>query len=168
MGDVLQFDRAKGVKRNIGSVADMIAHRLRDADATRRTRSLKPGRHIHDVTVDVSAIWNHIADVDTDAEADRPIGGLITIVGGHLLLHLDGTLHRPINAIEHDEQGVTARIDDPTAMLGDSWVDQSAAESLEPLKCSDVIQPNQAAVTNHVGMEDGNQLPPAWCPSDQV
>jgi hypothetical protein len=45
-------------------------------------------------------------------------------------------------------------------MLGDSWVNQSPAESTEPVKCSDIIQSNQAAVANHVGMEDGDQLPP--------
>jgi hypothetical protein len=46
-------------------------------------------------------------------------------------------------------------------MLVDSGADQRAAESPQPFKCSKVIQPDQVAVANHVGMEDGNQLPPA-------
>ena len=107
----------------------MIAHRSRDADAARRTLGLKSGRHIHHIAVDISAIWNHIADVDADAKADRPIGRLVAIVGGHLLLHLHRTAHRSINAVEHDEQGIASRVDDPAAMLVDGWVDQSAAKS---------------------------------------
>ena len=102
----------------------MIAHRSRDADAARRTLGLKSGRHIHDIAVDISAIWNHIANVDADAEADCPIRRLVAIVGRHLLLHLHGTAHRSIDAVEHDEQRVAPGVDDPAAMLVDGRVDQ--------------------------------------------
>jgi hypothetical protein len=163
MGDVLQFDWAKGVKRNIGSVADMIAHRLRDADATRRTRSMKPGGHIHDGTIDVSAIRNYIADVDPYAKADGPIGRVPAIIGWYLLLHRHGgATDRAVDAIEHDEEGVASRTNDPTAIFVDCRVDHSATECTEPLKRSYVIQPNQTAVTDHVGIDYGDQLPTAW------
>jgi hypothetical protein len=45
-------------------------------------------------------------------------------------------------------------------MLGDSWVNQRAAKSVEPFEGSHVIQPYQAAVSDHVCMQDGDQLPP--------
>ena len=55
-GDVLQIERAKLLEREIEPPVHMIAHRSRDADATRRTFGLKPGRHIHRVAVEVCAI----------------------------------------------------------------------------------------------------------------
>ena len=45
---------------------------------------------------------------------------------GDLLLHLHGTAHRPVDAIEHDEQRVAAGIDDPAAVLLDRGVDEAA------------------------------------------
>jgi hypothetical protein len=108
---------------------------------------------------DISAIWNYISEVDAEAKADHPIGGLIAIVGGNLPLHVHGAAHRSINAVEHHEQRITPGVDDPTAMLVDGWVNQSAAEHAEPFEGSYVIQSDKVAVANHVGMDDGNQLP---------
>ena len=59
----------------------VVTHCSRDADATRRTLGLQSSRYIHDVAVDVEAIWNYIPDVDAYAEANGSIGGLVTIVG---------------------------------------------------------------------------------------
>ena len=42
----------------------------------------------------------------------------------NLLLHLHGATHRPVYAIEHDEQGIPAGLDDPAAMLFDRGVYQ--------------------------------------------
>jgi hypothetical protein len=139
----------------------MIAYGSRDAHSARRTLGLKSGSYIDDIAVDVSAIRDHIADVNADAKADRPIRRLLTVIDGHLLLHLDCTAHRSINAVEDDEEGITSRVDDSAAMLFDRRVDEIAAKSSKPFKCSDIITANQAAITDHVGMDDGDQLPPS-------
>ena len=122
--DVLQIERPKFLERQIEPVMHMIAHRSRDADAARRTFGLKSRRHIHHVAVQVSPIGNRVADVDPDAEADGPIRGLVAIVDRNLLLHLHGTAHRSVDAVEHDEQGIAPGLDDPAAMLLDRRVDQ--------------------------------------------
>ena len=62
-------------------------------------------------------------------------------MGRHLLLHLHGTAHRSIDAIEHHEQRIAARVDDPAAMLGDRRVDQTLAESPQPFERSDSSRP---------------------------
>ncbi len=146
----------------------MVAHRSRDADAAGRTLSLKSFCYIHHLAMQIGAIGNRIADIDADAKADGAVGGLVTIIGGYLLLHLNGTAHRAIDAVEHDEEGVASGLNDPAAMLVDRRVDQSAAERTEAFERSFVIQPDQAAVTNHVGIDHSDQLPPRWRPSDQV
>jgi hypothetical protein len=167
-GDVLQFEWAERLKRDVELVADVIADRLRDADAGRRTLSLEPRCHIHDVAVDVSSIGDHIADVDADANADGPIRGLVAIIGGDLLLHLRGTAYRTVNAVEHDEEGGTSRINNLAAMLVDRRIDQSPTEGPESFERAYIIQSNQTAVTDYVGIDRGDQLPTAPCSSDPI
>ena len=138
----------------------MIAHRSRNADATRRTFGLESRRHIHRVPMQISPVGNRVAKVDPDAEADGSIGRLISVVDRDLLLHHDGTAHRSIDAIKHDEQRVAARLDDPAAMLIDRRVYQVGAECPQAFECSLVIQSDQAAVAHHVRIDDRHQLPP--------
>ena len=79
----------------------------------------------------------------------------------NLLLHLHGAAHRSVDAIEHDEQGVAASLDDPAAMLlmaGSIRLLRRCAAAL----ASRIIQPDQAAVTHHIGIDDGNEFPPPW------
>jgi hypothetical protein len=81
----------------------MLPHRTRDTNPARLTIRLEPRRHVHHAAVDIEAIGNHIANVDADAKSDRPIGGLIAIEVGQLLLYVQEEAHRPINTIEHDK-----------------------------------------------------------------
>jgi hypothetical protein len=120
----------------------MVAHGARDTYSARRTLGLEPGRHIHAVTMQVRAIGNHVADVNANPKQNGPIGGLIAIIVGHPLLHLDRAAHCPIDAIERDEQRVASGLNELPAMLVDCWIDQSAAEGPKPFERSYVIQPN--------------------------
>ena len=88
----------------------------------------------------------------------RPIRRLVAIMDRHLLLHLHGTAHRPVDAVEHDQQRVAAGLDDPAAVLLDRRVDQVAPERAQPFERPGIVQPDQAAVADHVGIDDGDQL----------
>ena len=110
----------------------MIAHRSGDADATRRALGFKSRRNIHSIPVQISPISNRVANVDPNPKADSSIRRLIAVVDRDLLLHLDGTAHRPVDAVEHDEQGIASRLDDPAAVLLDRRVYQVAAQSPQP------------------------------------
>ena len=74
----------------------------------------------------VSSVSNRVTDVDPDAKANGSIRRLISVVDRDLLLHLHSTAHRPVDAVEHDEQGIAASLDDPAAVLLDRWVYQVA------------------------------------------
>lgn len=160
--DVLQPNWSKLFERQPEPILHMVAHLSRDADTARRTFGLEPCRYIDDIAVDISAIWNHIPDIDTDAEADGAVRGLASIVCGYLLLHIYGAAHRSVDAVEDDEQGIAPRVDDPSTVLLDCWVYQVFSQFPETLESSLVIQPNQAAVANHIRMYHGDQLPPIW------
>jgi hypothetical protein len=76
------------------------------------------------------------------SKADHPIGGLIGINGGNLLLYVHGATHRSINGVDHHEQRIAPGVDDPAAVLVDRWIDQPAAKSAEPFERANVIQSN--------------------------
>ena len=80
----------------------MVAHRSCDVDAAGWAFGLKPRSDIHHVAMQVCAIGNGITNVEPDAKPDYPITRMVAIVGGYLLLHLCGTAHRPVDAIEYD------------------------------------------------------------------
>jgi hypothetical protein len=106
----------------------MIADWLRNAYASRSAFCLKSGCYVHGVAVQVSPIGNHIPDIDPDAEADGSIRGLIAIVDRRLLLVLYGTTYRSVYAVEHDEQRIAPRIDEPATMLLDCRINHVPAE----------------------------------------
>jgi hypothetical protein len=75
-------------------------------------------------------------------------------------LQLYGTAHGSVYAIEDNQQRVARCLDDPAAMPLSGRIDQVGTESTQALKGTQVIQADQTAVTNHVGIDHGDQLPP--------
>ena len=163
-----EAERPKLLEHEVESPPHMVAHRSRDADSARWTLGLKSCHHIHRVTVQVGAIGNRVTDVDSDPESDGFIWGLVRVVERNLLLHLHRAAYCPVDAIEHDEKEIATSLDNPAAMLFYSRVYQVAAQSPQPVERANVIQSNEAAIANHVCIDDGDQLSPIWRTSDQV
>ena len=139
----------------------MVPHRARDADAAYRALRLQPSGDIHAVAVKVSAVRDHVADVDTNAEANAPVSRLIAVIDRHLLLYLDRATHRAIDAVERDQQRVATGLHHSAAVLADGRVDQSAAQRAQTTQRASIVQADQPAVADHVGIDDSNQLPAA-------
>ena len=82
-------------------------------------------------------------------------------MGGRLVLYLSWRGLCPVHAMECNEQEITSRYDDPTAMSVDHRVNQSMRRVLTlGSRVPNVIQPNQAAQIDHIVMESVNKLPP--------
>jgi hypothetical protein len=96
--------RAKLCKFQTVPAMHVIAHGSRHADAAGRTLSLEPSSNIHSVTVQVSAIWDRVAKINSYTVADCPVWRLIRVEDRNLLLYLHCAAHRPVYAIEHDQQ----------------------------------------------------------------
>ena len=60
------------------------------------------------------------------------------------------------------EQRIAAGLDNPATVLLYRGIYQLSAQSPQSLEGSSVIQSDQAAVANHVGIDHGDQLPPIW------
>ena len=103
----------------------MIPHGARDANAPGRTLGLQPGCHVDAIAVKIGAVGDHVGDVDADTKTDAPIRRLVAVMDWHLLLHLDGTAHGAVDAVEYDQQRIAPGLDDPAAMLADRGIDQA-------------------------------------------
>ena len=55
-------------------VFETMFNRFRDADASRMSKRLEPGRKIHGIPVNIALIDNYFAKVDTDTKKDLSIG----------------------------------------------------------------------------------------------
>ena len=156
--NVLQVERAQRLERQVEPVVHMIAHGARDADEPRRTFRLQPCRDDHAVAVQVGAVGDRVADVDPDAKADAAIVGVARVVGRHLLLHVHGTAHRALDAVEHDQQRIAAGLHHTAAILRDRRVDHLVAQRAQAFECTDIIETDQPAVAEDVGIDHGDQL----------
>ena len=108
----------------------------------------------------IGSVCNRITDVDGDSEADSAIRWLIAVVYRDLLLHLHGTAHRPVDAVECDQQRIAPGLNDPATVLLDGGIDYLSSQRTQSLEGSGVIPSDQAAVANHVGVHNGDQLAP--------
>ena len=106
----------------------VVAHGSRDTDTTRRAFGLEPRSDIHRVPVQISPVSDGIANVDPNTKSDGSVEGLVTIVDWYLLLNRHGTAHRPVDAVEYDQQRIASGLNDPAAMLIDRRVYQLPAE----------------------------------------
>src|SRR5262249_45950913 len=126
------------------------------------------GGDINDVAVQVGSIGDCIADVEPDAEPDSQTGLLLTFVRGHTFLHRHGGTHRSIDTVEHGEQRVARGLDDPATTSIDRGIDHTIAQPPQPFEGPNVIDADQAAITDHVGIEHDDEPSASDCPFDQV
>jgi enamine deaminase RidA (YjgF/YER057c/UK114 family) len=146
----------------------MVPDRPGHTNAARWALSLESDRHIDRVTVQIGAIRDRISDVDPDPKPDSPVRKLVAIKDRNILLHLDRKAHCPIDTVEYHQQGVAAGLDNSTAVTVEGWIDDLAPESTQPFERLQVIQADQAAVANHVRVDDRDKSPWIWKPTRHV
>ncbi len=94
LGDVLDA-LFSNVRESVGQpVADVVAHRARDADATRLGQGLQPRRDVYPVAENIVAVDNDVAEIDSDPESDALLFGLLGSAVEHRPLDLDGAADR--------------------------------------------------------------------------
>jgi hypothetical protein len=69
---------------------------------------------------------------------------------------LDGSF----NAVEGDQEGVAASVDEPATVLLDCRIDQIAPEALKPSQRSHIVEAHRLRVANHVHVDERGEPPP--------
>ena len=103
-GNFFKFERTKLLEGETKAILRVVAHWPRNANTAWRAFRLGPGRYVYRIAMQVRSVCNRIANVDANPEADSSIRRLLAIVERYLFLDLQGTPHRSINAVKHDEQ----------------------------------------------------------------
>jgi hypothetical protein len=100
-------------------IPDLLVNSVGDANGAGAGESLEAGGDVDAVTEDVSAINDHVAEIDTDSEFETPVGRDGVVDGASRSLDLDGAVERVDNTRKIRKKAVPRRADDPPATGGD-------------------------------------------------
>src|SRR6516164_1999035 len=153
-GDVLDLLRAHVLEREAEFVTDLVAHDPADADPTGLGQGFEPCRDIDPVAVDVASVPDDVAEIDSHAELDAPIGRHLGVSLGHLALNLDSATHRVDDAGELDEQAVAGGFYNAAPVLLDLRIAQLAADRLQFGERAFLVRPHQPRIARNIGGED--------------
>jgi len=107
--------------------------------------------------VDIFTFYDHVSQVDADAKREplivigcHPSFGYTTLPG----YRASDSIHY---AGELDQQPVTHKFDDASAMLGDEGVENLLAQFSHAAKSPVLVLAHKAAVAHHVGGQNGSE-----------
>ena len=154
-GDVLDALLAEILECDVVQpVADLIAHRARDADAAGLGEHFEARRDVDAVAEDVVVLDDHVAEIDADAELYPPRRRDVGVAPRHPALDLGSAQHGVGDAVELDQHAVAGGLDDAAAVLGDGRIDQFDPMGLETRERPRLVDLHQPTVADHVGGED--------------
>jgi hypothetical protein len=129
-----------------------------DAHATRFSQTLKSGRNVHAVAVNVIRFYDDIAEIDAKAEHDASIFREIGVAVDHLALDFDCAPYRVNDAGKLKEHTVASIFDNPPVMLANLRFEQVPLERVQARMCALLIQLREARIADHVRDDDRHEL----------
>src|SRR5262245_8792725 len=157
--DAVHVDRARNVFDDLLThvletetefVAHLIVHNARNHDPSRISQSLKPCRHVHAITKNITAINYNVTNIDADPKLDTFVNRHVRISIGHTPLNINGTAHRVDDADELHQNPVAGCLDDTAPVLRDLRVHQFFAMHFEIVKSALFVDAHEAAVTGNI------------------
>jgi hypothetical protein len=107
--------------------------------------------------VDVSVLNDDVAQVDPYAEYNPLFLGNAGIACGHPALDRDRTGDGLYDARKLDQEAIPGCLYDPALVLGELGIDQFAAMGSEPGESSGLVLAHEAAISGHIGGENGRK-----------
>jgi hypothetical protein len=156
-GNVFEGLLAHVVEGKIELVADLIAHNSTETNPAGFGDPFQSGCYVHPVAVDVVAVDDDVAEIDTDAEYNPPILGSTGIALDHPTLHCHSAGDGLNHTREFDQDSVAGRLDDATFVFGSLRVDQFTTMASEPCESAGLVLSHEAAVSGHIGGENGRE-----------
>ena len=128
---------------------------LGEADPARLANALQPRGDIDAVAHEIAvALFDHVADMNADAELDPPVRRHASVAFDEPALHLDRAAHRVDRTAELDDPAVAGALDGPTVMRSDGRIDQVAAQTTKAREGSVLVRASEPAVADDVGHQD--------------
>ncbi len=131
-------------------------HRGRDAESPRRRQRLNARGHVHGIAGHISALVDHIAQVDADADQHtlfvRPRGVEVR----HGRLHLDGAVYGRERGAELHQESVADGLDLAAVVFFDA-VTKDSAVLFEKFERQRLVAAAEGGEAHHVREHDGRQ-----------
>lgn len=151
--DVFEFSVAKVVEQEVCLSTDLFERTAREAYASRLALILHTCRYVDAVAKNVVAVYDDLANIDTDSESD-PMGG-VAVAFRHFLLHRHRAGHGINNAGELDQHAIARRLDDAAVIRRNRGIDDLAAVRFQGCERADLISAHQSRVARDIGCKDG-------------
>ena len=160
--DVLEREGPTGVKNEIQPVNHVVAHRPGNAHMSGWTFGLQSSRDVDAVAVQVGSFRDNVTQLDAHPELDAPIDRMAGVMAWHFTLQLDRATDRVRDAVKDDQQGVAGCLENVPAKTLDCRIEQLFAQRPPPDQRANIVQADQPAVADHVGVHDSNELASMW------
>ena len=144
-------------QRVLHLVLDLVIDRVGDANPARLGQRLDARGDVHAVAMHVARAAHHVAQMDADADAHLPFGGLRLVALGQRPLDFHRAPHRRQRAGELDEETVAGRLDFRPLMFGKQAA-QDAPMFFKQLQRERLVALGERAVAHHVREHDGGEL----------
>ena len=129
LGDVLELHGAEIADREIEPPLDLPIGVLGKTDCAGRVNAFEPRGDIDTVAHQVAvALFDHVAEMNADAELDPPFGWQAGVALDEAVLHFDRAAHGVDHAAELDQAAVPGSLENAPVMRGDGGIDQIAAQ----------------------------------------
>lgn len=134
-------------------------HFTRDHDATSGRYRLQPRRDIHTIAVEIFAIYDQVAEVQSDREHDGDIRGLLSVRVSHGLLEFDGSAECVHGAGKLDQSAVTDQLDQAAAVSGQRRFEPLGTVGLQPRKGAILVATHKTRVACDISRQNCRQPP---------
>src|SRR5437764_3845876 len=105
----------------------------------------------------VLTLDDDVVQIDADPEYDPLIFRGRDVAFGHPTLHRNRAGNRLDHICELDQKAVASRLYDPAFVFGDFGIDEFATMSPKPVQGAGLIKSHKAAVSGHIGGENGRE-----------
>jgi len=129
------------------------------ANTARFGQPLKPGSNVDTIALEVIAVHDHVAEIDTDPKFNplRPSPGGSVL--GQRQLNFPCGSDSFNDTRKFRQNAVTHKLENAPIMFGDLWIDDVGTQGTEGCERRLFIRPNEPRVTDHIGCQDSRQSP---------
>jgi hypothetical protein len=126
-GNVFQVVLTEILKANCGAPTDLLHHDLRYQNLTGLRQRFQARCDVYAISVNVIAIKNHIAKIDSDSKAKAEIRRIGGTLYRQCFFDFYSARDSVSNARKFHKHAVAREFYDPTAMRNDFWVNDCLA-----------------------------------------
>jgi len=160
LGDILELRCAEIGDLEVEPLLHLTIGVLGKTDRAGLRDAFEPRGNVDAVAHQVAvAFLDNIAEMNSDAIFDAPLGRHTGVALDEAVLHLDGAAHGVHHAPELDDRAVSGALDDAPVMNRDDGVDEIAAQGSQARKNAILVRSREPAIPDDIRNQNRRELP---------